>query len=119
MRSVVILAAALGLAACATTGEQASTEGRDCFYASNVTGYNMIDDRHVGVSVGANRHYVLETMFNANELDWTQAIALRSTTGQICTGSGIGVDIIGGEPRRTYPIVSISRAPDETGAPGS
>lgn len=119
MRSVVFLAAALGLAACATAPDQASTEGRDCFYASSVTGYNMIDDRHVGVSVGANRSYILETMFNANDLDWTQAIALRSTTGHICTGSGVGVEIIGGEPRRTYPVVSITRASEEPAVEGS
>jgi len=116
---MVFLAVALGLAACATAEEQTSSEGRDCFYASNVTGYNMIDDRHVGVNVGASRHYILETMFNANDLDWTQAIALRSSTGLICTGSGIGVEVIGGEPRRTYPIVSITRAPDDVAVEGS
>lgn len=109
-----ILAAALALGACAT--EQAATEpsaDRDCFNSNSVTGFSYIDENHIGVSVGANRRYILTTMFNARDLDWTQAIAIRSTTTWICTGNGLGVEIIGGEPRRTYPINGIERAPDE------
>jgi Family of unknown function (DUF6491) len=114
MRVSIALFAGLALAACASTEHTATAppEGRDCFNASSVNGYSYIDDRHVSVSVGANRKYTLTTMFNARDLDWTQAIAIRSSTGWICTGNGLGVEIIGGEPRRTYPITSIERAPD-------
>lgn len=109
-----ILAAALALSACATAENAAEAPtGRDCFNADLVSGYSTIDERHVSVSVGANRKYTLTTMFNARDLDWTQAIALRSTTGWICTGNGLGVEIIGGRPRRTYPITEITRAPDD------
>lgn len=109
------LLAALALAACASTetGDAAAPEGRDCFNADNVSGYTPIDNEHVGVTVGANRKYILTTMFNARDLDWTQVIAIRSTTSWICTGNGLGVEIIGGNPRRHYPITAIERAPDE------
>lgn len=116
MRLALPLLAALALAACASTeaGDTAAApEGRDCFNADNVSGYSYIDAGHVGISVGANRKYILTTMFNARDLDWTQAIAIRSTTSWICTGNGLGVEIIGGEPRRNYPITAIERAPDE------
>ncbi len=116
MLRTCLIATAFALAACATpesATEGAAPAGRDCFNSDNVSGYSYIDDRHVAVTVGASRRYVLTTMFNANDLDWTNAIAIRSSTGWICTGNGLGVEIIGGEPRRNYPITSIERAPDE------
>ncbi len=116
LRLALPVLAALALGACASTeaGETAAApEGRDCFNANNVSGYSYIDNEHVGVTVGANRKYILTTMFNARDLDWTQVIAIRSTTSWICTGNGLGVEVIGGNPRRNYPITAIERAPDE------
>jgi hypothetical protein len=119
-----ILAAALALGACATQDatqtNAAQPVGRDCFRTDAVNGYSYIDENHVSVSVGANRNYVLTTLFNARDLDWTHAIAIRSTSGWICTGNGLGVEVIGGQPRRHYPIDSVERAPDDApGAEGS
>lgn len=121
MRRAGIVIASLALAACATEpGGQTATSTNDCFRQEDVNGFNVVDNNHVGLRVGANRHYLLTTMWNANDLDWTEAIAIRSATGRICTGNGLGVDLIGGEPRRTYPIVSIERAPeDEPAVQGS
>ena len=115
-----IAAAALALSACAATTETAGAPAdRDCFNQNNVTGYTVIDDHNVGVNVGANRRYILTTDWNASDLDWTHAIALRSTNNWICTGNGLGVEIIGGEPRRTYPVSGIARAPDPNPVEGS
>jgi hypothetical protein len=105
------------LGACATSdgAQQTSGSSNDCFRSEEVRGFNVIDNTHIGFRVGANRNYILTTMWNARDLDWTQEIGIRSSTGRICTGNGLGVELIGGEPRRTYPIVSIERAPgDET-----
>jgi hypothetical protein len=107
------------LAACASTdaagGQSASAN--DCFNSEQANGFTVIDNTHIGLRVGANRNYVLTTMWNARDLDWTHAIALRSSTGRICTGNGLGVELIGGDPRRTYPIVSITRAAEDAAAP--
>ncbi|MEZ5957425.1 MAG: DUF6491 family protein [Hyphomonadaceae bacterium] len=109
------------LAACASTdaAHGQSAEARDCFNSDQVSGYNVIDNHNIGLSVGANRHYVLTTSWNARDLDWTHAIAIRSATGRICTGNGLGVELIGGDPRRTYPVNQIARAPDDTPVQGS
>jgi hypothetical protein len=109
------------LAACASSsGETQNASSSDCFRSEQARGFSVIDNTHIGLSVGASRQYVLTTMWNAQDLDWTQSIALRSTTGRICVGNGLGVELIGGEPRRNYPIVSIERAPsDEPAAQGS
>lgn len=115
MGILLAAAAALTLAACASDGAPEPTPAgdRDCFNADSVRGYNLVDENHVDIRVGANRHYVLTTDWNARDLDWTHAIAIRSTSGFICTGNGLGVELIGGDPRRTYHVTNIARAPDE------
>jgi hypothetical protein len=116
MRSgIIAIVAGLALTACASTTDTASTpsEGRDCFRADDVSGYGIVDNNHVRLTVSPNRSYIAETMFNARDLDWTHAIAIRSTTSFICTGATPGVDLIGGEPERRYAVRSIVRAPDD------
>jgi len=109
------------LAACASTSasDGQSASSLDCFRSEQVSGYSVIDNHNIGLSVGASRRYVLTTGWNARDLDWTLAIALRSSTGRICTGNGLGVQIIGGDPQRTYPVTQISRAPDDNPVQGS
>lgn len=118
-----LLASLALLAACTTPAATDSTAeapaDRDCFNASSVSGFSYIDENHVDVRVNANRQYRLTTMFNARDLDWTQAIAIRSTSSWICTGNGLGVEIIGGDPRRNYPITAIERLPDDVPVQGS
>lgn len=109
------------LAACATTEatDRQSASSRDCFNSDQVSGYSVVDDHNIAVSIGASRRYILTTNWNARDLDWTQAIAIRSATGRICTGNGLGVDLIGGDPRRTYPVSQVARAPDDNPVQGS
>jgi hypothetical protein len=120
LRTSLIVASFIALAGCTTAGTPAQTAAdRDCFNADSVSGYSLTDENHITVRVGANRRYALTTMFNARDLDWTQAIALRSTSDWICTGNGLGVEVIGGQPRRNYPISGIERLPDEALVQGS
>jgi hypothetical protein len=118
MRRMGIAIAAVALAGCASASDTGQSAGAsdDCFRARDVRGYSVIDSTHVGISVGASRRYILTTTWNANDLDWTTAIAIRTATGRICTGNGLGVELIGGQPRRTFPIVSVERAPDDAPA---
>jgi hypothetical protein len=112
----ILLAGVLALSACAsTTGPTASATqpgGRDCFRSTDVSGYNVVDDHHVSLSVGARRHYILTTDWNVRDLNWSEQIALHSGIGWICTGNGLGVEVSGGQPHRTYPVSGIARAPD-------
>lgn len=106
------LAACAASATGAQNGDAQSARARDCFRNVDVRGYNVIDNTHVRLSVGANRQYLLTTGWNARDLDWRQRIAIRSTNGWICVGNGLGVEVVGGEPHRRYPIVEIARAPE-------
>jgi hypothetical protein len=121
MKSILTLLLCLWtLAACASTEDgQQTASSRDCFRAEQVNGYGVIDNNHIRISVGANRHYILTTLWNSRDLDWTHAIAIRSSTGRICTGNGLGIQLIGGDPSRTYPVSEIARAPDDEPVQGS
>jgi hypothetical protein len=82
-------------------------------------GYNVVDNHSVRITVGANRHYLLATTWNARDLNWSEAIALHTATGQVCTGNGLGVEVRGGRPPQTYPITSITREPETPPAASS
>ncbi|HRE44764.1 MAG TPA: DUF6491 family protein [Terricaulis sp.] len=123
LRSLFLAAAALTLAACASTGasEQtasAAAPAQDCFRNDDIFGYGVIDNHNIEVRA-RGRYYILTTNWNARDLDWTQAIAIRSPTNWICVGNGLGVEIIGGEPQNRYSVVSIQRKPEEPEATGS
>jgi len=116
MKTLLAACAALALSACATADQTASANAapgdRDCFAASAINGYNVVDDHNVSVRVGVGRSYNFHLDWNARDLDWSSAIAIQSHTSFICTGNGLGVRIIGGEPRRDYLVREITRAPD-------
>lgn len=118
----LFLTAALVLSACATqtpAGDaQASASGpRDCFLSSQVRGFNPVDRNHIRISVGASDQYILTTDWNAYDLQYAEHIALRSTTGSICTGNGLGIDVIGPPNNQRYPISNIAREPAPAPAP--
>jgi hypothetical protein len=111
---LILAAATAGLAACANTETASSTQpgDRDCFNASSVNGYEIIDEHNIRVRVSTSRTYTMTTSWNANDLDWSNAIALRSNTGWICTGNARGsVEVTGGTFNRTFPIDTITRDP--------
>lgn len=110
--SLIAAAAALALGACAgaQTTENAGSS-RDCFRAMDVSSYGIIDENTVRVRVSAAREYALSVRQNVRDLDWTHAISIRSTTSFICTGNGLGVQLLGGDPPVTYPVINIERLP--------
>jgi len=117
LKALILAAAAIGLAACTTTegaaeSASAAPSNRDCFRAHSVNGYEIIDDHNIRVRVSTSRTYTLTTSWNASDLDWSNAIALRSNTGWICSGNVRGdVEITGGPMGRTFPVDSITRDP--------
>ncbi|MDX2276445.1 MAG: DUF6491 family protein [Hyphomonadaceae bacterium] len=122
LRSILLAATALfTLAACATaetdTAGAAPPADRDCFNVANVSGFSSIDDNHVRLSVGANRAYALTTSPRIIEARYFEHLGIRSTTNWICTGNGLGVDLIvpNGIPEN-YRVTEIVRLPDDAPA---
>ena len=65
-----------------------SADGRQCFYAPNVTGYRKGPGDTVIVNTNSRDYYVFHTQgYCADRIDWENRIALRSRTGSfICSG---------------------------------
>lgn len=110
------LATVLITAACTTPSQvsAAAPGGRDCFFASQINGYNYIDSNHIGVTVSANRRYSFEvTPPNVRELAFSNDIAVVSDLSSICTGRLTGVHIVGGDPAFRWYVSEVVRLPDE------
>lgn len=127
MKMKIALIAAVALAACSSTGSgggygsaSANSGGphEDCFRANEVTGYGVVDEHRVRLSVGT-RDYIFTIVQNSRDLDWNHAISVRSITNFICTGNGTGVQLMGGEPPVPTQVTLIERAPGDTAPQGS
>jgi hypothetical protein len=117
--SFAAFAALLALGACTTMTPNTQTAGaatpahEGCFRGREIQGYTIVNDHTLDVRVGAGHHYLLSTNWNLHQLNWSQRVELRSSSGWICTGNGLGVELVGGEPRMTYPVSAIARAPEQ------
>jgi len=121
LHALFLSTAALALSACAsgpTPSASNVSAGRDCFRAASAHGFGLVDDHHVRVSISPNQNYILTTRLSARSLDWSQAIAIDGPS-YICTGNGLGVTLIGGEPRQHFQISEIRRIPPDTQPEGS
>lgn len=120
--TLLAAAAALSLAACASTetaGNSAPPDSRDCFRALDVSGYGVLDEHRIRAHVSPAREYYLRVNGNTRDVDWTHAISIRSVSSFICVGNGNGVQIMGGDPPMPYQVTAIERAPRDTAPQGS
>ena len=108
--TAALMAAATSAAplATATAGEASPT--RDCFPTRAITGYGISGEHTAYLTVG-NRHYFLHIIDSARDLDWNYNIRVRSLSTFICTGNGLGVQLMGGYPPIPHQVVGIERAP--------
>jgi hypothetical protein len=99
MKSPSMIAPALLLAACAAqpSSPYAAT-ARQCFPASQVTGYSMAGPSAVSVQVGANRFYHLELSGYCPNVDRARGIALQTTGGGSWICSGLDAELIVPDP---------------------
>jgi len=93
----------------ATAAEEASPV-RDCFPTRAITGYGISGEHTAYLTVGT-RHYFLHINDSARDLDWNYNIRVRSLSTFICTGNGLGVQLMGGYPPIPHQVVGIERAP--------
>ena len=105
-RLFAIIAPVAALAWACTTAEQpmagAAPAGRQCFLASQVSGFHAIDDDTVRVFVGPSRVYELEISPTCPNIDWSTTVGIRAIGGSswVCRGldaelfvpSGIGLN---------------------------
>jgi len=91
-RILAFAAVTAALSACtanqAPGAQAAGTSGRQCFTASQVSGFHPIDRDTVLVTVGASRTYQLDILGTCPDVNWSLRVGIRSTGGGswICGG---------------------------------
>jgi hypothetical protein len=108
--TAALMAASAGLAPIATASAANETPRQDCFPARAITGYGISGEHTAYLTVGT-RHYFLHINDSARDLDWDYSIRVRSLSTFICTGNGLGVQLMGGYPPISHQVVGIERAP--------
>lgn len=113
MKLKLALAAALMAVSSGTApilSASAAAPDRDCFPTRAITGYGISGEHTAYLTVGI-RHYFLHINDSARDLDWDHNISVRSFSTFICTGNGLGVQLMGGYPPIPHQVVGIERAP--------
>lgn len=90
----LVLGAAAACASCAPVAEEpiaGVSTARQCFFASQIDGYNDAPDGRAGnrfyVDTGPRERWLLETFGACPDLDWSQSIAIDSRAAiSLCTG---------------------------------
>lgn len=93
---------------------------RSCFRASDVDGFNVIDDQTVDVSVSPRNVYRLTLFAPSPDIDWTMRIGIEARGGGwICAGMDATIIVpgdIGGIQR--YPVTQVRKlTPEEIRPP--
>lgn len=87
----VLAAIALPLGACGggKAVEAAATPG-ECFDASQITGYQVLDRETLMLRVGPSRAYHVKITSVCPDIDWSQKIGIQGESGsQICLGKDV------------------------------
>ncbi len=98
---------------CATApGQQqaaSSSTGRQCFNASQVNGFQALDEETVHVTVGVKTVYALEIAGACPEVDWSQRIGIRSMSGisWVCRGYDAELLVPGPLGTQRCPVLSV------------
>lgn len=87
---------------------------RDCFRASDVDGYTVVNDRTIDVAVGPKRVYRLTLFSRSNDLDFGNSIGIEARGSQlICSGLDATIIVPSSIGPRRYPVVEVRRLSDD------
>jgi len=110
---IVLVSAVLLANACTAAAPQSAPRavagGRQCFNARSVNSFHAINDDAVIVTVGVNRYYLLDIIGTCPEIDWSQSVALRSTSGSSFVCEGLDAEFVVPSPSgvQRCPVVGV------------
>jgi hypothetical protein len=125
-----VAAAAIGLGAlvgCSETADPnsagsqgAAREAPRCFFAGNARNFRSVNSTTVNLRVGRRDFYRIDLLGPCPDIDFSLKLGLQTRgSSQICTGSGLGTNIIvrGSRGPTRCPIRQITAlTPDEVAA---
>lgn len=102
-------------AAPAAKAKPSKSSGRDgCFFADNIRGYQVVDDKTLNVEISRKEVYELKLFYSSFELDTALRIGIKSRGGGSWICSPLDAEVIVPETiRHSYPVQSIRRLTPE------
>lgn len=102
MRTLAV-AAILGLAACTPSGQgreaaTAAASPRQCFAVQSVNGFRTLDRDTIQVDVSLRDVYELELFGPCNDVDWANAVGLKTRGGGSFICDATDVDVVAPGP---------------------
>ena len=84
---------------------------RQCFAAQQVSGFNAIGRDKVYVTVGARTHYELDVLATCMDIDWTNAVAIRTRSGSswVCEGFDAELIVPGPTGLQRCPVLGVRK----------
>lgn len=83
---------------------------RACFRASDVSGFNVVDDQTVDVSISPRNVYRLTLFAPSRDIDWTMQIGIEARGGPwVCTGMDATLIIPEGVGVQRYPVTKVRK----------
>ncbi|ATC32966.1 hypothetical protein CA606_11840 [Caulobacter vibrioides] len=87
---------------------------RACFRASDVNGFNVIDDQTVDVSVSPRNVYRLTLFAPSPDIDWTMNLGIQARGGSwVCAGTDATIIVPGDIGIQRYPVTHIRKLTPE------
>jgi hypothetical protein len=114
-RRAPLAAVAALLAACTNApppdAQRAAAAGRQCFNAGTVNGFDAIDNDTVLVNVGVRGIYKLDIVGVCPDVDWTNRIGLRSTSGSSWVCEAMDAELLVPSPSglQRCPVVGVQK----------
>ncbi|UAL10038.1 DUF6491 family protein [Caulobacter segnis] len=87
---------------------------RSCFRAGDVSGFNVVDDKTVDVSINSKTVYRLTLFSRSPDIDWTQRIGIKARgSSWICQGLDAEIIVPGSIGPTTYPVTEVRKLTPE------
>jgi hypothetical protein len=110
--------AATSLAAAAQAAEPAAKTPRSCFFTSQISSFNPVDDRTINIRVGVRDVYQLALIAPCPDVKWHESLAIQSRgSSSIC--SGLDAEVITRSPigPQRCPVQTVRKlSPEEVAA---
>lgn len=83
---------------------------RACFRASDVSGFNVVDDQTVDVSISPRNFYRLTLFAPSRDIDWTMQIGIEARGGSwVCAGMDATLIVPEAIGIQRYPVTKIRK----------
>lgn len=84
-----------------------------CFFADNIRGYQVVDDKTLNVEIRRGEVYQLKLLYSAFDLDTSTRIGIKARSSWVCSPLDASVIVPESIGQHSYPVQDIRRLTPE------